>query len=1048
MKKKMFAINRQLLGLVIFLIFFPMIAFAQGNQITGIVTDAKTGEALVGVSVIQKNTTNGVITDLDGAFQINAPLNSDLVITYLGYKNLEVKVSSTSLNIKLEEAGELLDEVVIVGYGVQKKSVVTAAISSVRGDDLALKAPTRIDNVLKGMVSGVNITQASGQPGDGSRVRIRGIGTINNSDPLYIVDGMPISGGIDNINPADVLSVEVLKDAASAAIYGTRGANGVILVTTRQGKSGKAVVTYNFTYGWQNAAKKRAVLDATEYAILMNEQNMNSGKAPIYADPQSYGRGTDWQKETFNADAPMYEHQVSVAGGNDKGNYYLSLGYFNQEGIVGGNFGRSNYERYSIRLNNNYTIFDESNSRSVLSTLKIGTNLTYGRINSTGISTNSEFGSPLGSALAISPMLTVLAPDPEATLAAHPTAVRDRNGNVFTIVGDQYNEITNPIAALSLPPEKNNSDKILANFWGELELYKNLKFKSSYGVDLAFWGSDGYLQPYFLGKSNHVDESRVWSSMNRGFTWQIENTLSYTKDIQDHHFTILLGQSALSSRSRSLWGQSYLLRDDNPDRANIDFTDQPQKAREASGSMTPYYRLASYFGRLSYNYQERYMGEFTMRRDGSTKFGPNNRWANFYSVSLGWNITNEKFMADRPDFLTSLKLRGSWGQNGNDQIGDFRFTTMIDGGNNYIFGREGAIVVAPGSKPNGYPNAAIGWEESEQTNIGFDSRFFNGALSFTFDWFDKRTNGMLMQMPLPAYIGDTPPMGNVGDMKNTGVEFDASYQFKIADVSLHVGGNASYIKNKLIELGNSNGWANYDAIQGIGTITRAENGEPFPFFYGLKTNGIFQTQQEINEYVDKDGKLIQPKAQPGDVRFVDLNGDGVISDDDRTKLGKGMPDWMFGFNVGAEWKGFDFNMILQGTSGNDIFDGTRRIDLPSINLPGYMLDRWTGPGSSNRIPRLTLSDDNGNWQSSDLYVKDGSFLRLKNIQFGYSLPASIVKRAYLGAVRIYVSAENLLTFTSYDGFEPEISSGGTSLGVDRGVYPQARTVSIGANITF
>lgn len=1048
MKKKMFAINRQLLGLIMLLIFFPMIVSAQSNQITGIVTDAKTGEALVGVSVVQKNTTNGSVTDLDGAFQINAPANADLVFTYLGYKNFEVKATTNSMKIKLEESGELLDEVVIVGYGVQKKSVVTAAISSVRGDDLSLKAPTRIDNVLKGMVSGVNITQASGQPGDGSKVRIRGIGTINNSDPLYIVDGMPISGGIDNVNPSDVLSVEVLKDAASAAIYGTRGANGVILVTTKQGKSGKAVVNYNFTYGWQNAAKKRAVLDATEYAILMNEQNMNSGKAPIYSDPRSYGKGTDWQKEVFNADAPMYEHQVSVSGGGEKGNYYLSLGYFNQEGIVGGNFGRSNYERYSIRLNNNYTIFDESKSRSILSSLKIGSNLTYGRVNSTGIDTNSEFGSALGSALAISPMLSVLAKDPEATLAAHPMAVKDKNGNVYTIVGDQYNEITNPLAYLSLPSDKNNSDKILANFWGEIELYKNLKFKSSYGVDLAFWGKDGYTLPYYLGKSNHVEQSRVSSEMHRGFTWQIENTLSYTKDIKDHHFSILLGQSALSATAQYLRGQSSLLMDNDPGKINISSTKQPEQSRGAWGYPDPYYRLASYFGRLSYNYQERYMGELTMRRDGSSKFGPAHKWTNFYSVSLGWNITNEKFMANRPDFITSLKLRGSWGQNGNDNIPDFLYTTMINGDNNYMLGREGATVVAPGSKPSGYPNETIGWEESEQTNIGFDSRFFNGALSFTMDWFDKRTNRMLMRMPLPAYIGDATPMGNVGDMKNTGVEFDASYQFKVADVSLRVGGNASYIKNTLIKLGNSNGWANYDAIHSIGTVTRGENGEPFPFFYGLKTNGIFQTQQEISEYADKDGNPIQPQAKPGDVRFMDMNGDGKINDDDRTKIGKGMPDWMFGFNIGAEWKGFDLNVLLQGTSGNDIFDGTRRIDLASVNLPGYMLERWTGPGSSNRIPRLALDDLNGNWLSSDLYVQDGSYLRLKNIQLGYNLPSNLVKKAYLGAVRVYISGENLLTFTSYKGFDPEISSGGTSLGIDKGVYPQARTISLGANITF
>lgn len=1041
--------RRAFLAVLSMLIFFSANIFAQGGKnVSGIITDAKSGESLIGVSVAVKNTTNGTMTDIEGAYRLdNVPDGATLVVTYLGYKETEVKVTSNHLNIQLAESSEFLDEVVVVGYGVQKKSVVTAAISSVKADDLGKVTPTRVDNALKGLVSGVSITQASGQPGEASKVRVRGIGTINNSDPLYIVDGMPIDGGIDYLNPVDIKSVEVLKDAASAAIYGARGANGVILVTTKSGKSGKAVINYNMSYGWQNPWKKRSVLNATEYATLMNEQEINSGRAPIYSDPQSFGKGTDWQDKVFNYDAPIIQHQLSVSGGNDISNYFASFGYFNQEGIVGGNYDRSNYERYSLRFNNSYTLFDEKQKRSFLNTLKIGTNLSYSRIKSTGIGTNSEFGSPLGSALVISPLLGVYASDPEATLGRFPTAVKDKNGQVYTIVGDDYNEITNPIAQLALPGSKGNSDKIVANFWGELDVYKNIKFRSSYGVDLAFWGSDSYGLPYYLGKSNRSEDSWVTSEMNRGFTWQIENTLTYSETFNDaHNFTVLLGQSAKKNRARNLGGKSYDLQD--PNRPQINATDQPGNEREAWGQMNPYHTLASYFGRLSYNYDEKYMLELTVRRDGSSNFGPNNKWATFPSVSAGWTITNEKFMENRPEAITFLKLRGSWGKNGNESIESFRYTTMMNGGQNYVLGREGAIVIAPGAKPNGYPNKNIRWEESIQTNFGIDSRFLNGALSFSADWFNKKTSGMLMQMSLPAYIGDTPPIGNVGDMKNTGIEFDASYSFNVNDFSFRVGANASYIKNKLVKLGTINGWQNYDAIHSIGTITRAENGEPFPYFYGLKTDGIFQTMEEIQNYRNDKGELIQPSAQPGDVKFVDTNGDGIINDDDRVKIGKGMPDWTYGFNLNASWKGFDVSALFQGTIGNDVFDGTRRIDLYKINLPSYMINRWTGPGSSNSIPRLVTNTDNGNWKSSDLYVKDGSYLRLRNLQIGYTVPASLTRKAYVQNLRFYVNAENLLTFTSYEGFDPEISSGGTSLGVDRGVYPQARTISIGANITF
>lgn len=1019
-------------------------------KISGTVKDTK-GESIIGANVSVKGTTTGVITDLDGRFSLEAPENGILSVSFIGYTGEDISINGKqNFTIILSEDVKTLDEVVVVGYGVQKKSVVTAAISSAKAEDLVKTAPTRIENVLQGLVSGVSISRSSGQPGDGARVRIRGIGTINNSDPLYIVDGMPIDGGIDYLNPSDIESVEVLKDAASAAIYGSRGANGVILVTTKKGSSGQATVNYNFSYGWQNPWKKRAVLDATEYAILMNEQNMNSGLPPIYENPQIYGKGTDWQDKVFNKNAPQVSHQLSVSGGTDKGNYYFSFGYFNQEGTIGGNFDRSNYERYSLRANSNYTLFDHADSRRLLSVMKMGANISYSRINSTGITTNSEFGSPLGNSLLISPMITVYAQDQAGTLENYPNAVRDSQGRVYSIAGDQYNEVTNPIAQLQLPGAKYNADKIVANFWAELEIYKNIKFKSSYGADLAFWGNNSYEYPFYLGKSNFTNESKVSSDMHRGFSWQIENTITYSNTFAEKHdLTLLLGQSAKSDRSRYVSGVSYDLNDiTDPERAQIDLTKQPAKSREAYGSLSPNHRLASYFARINYNYDEKYMVELTMRRDGSSNFGMNNKWGTFPSASIGWNVTNEKFMANRPIFFNYLKIRASWGKNGNESIGNFLYTAMVVGNNNYTLGKDGAIIVAPGAKPNGYFNKDIKWEESEQTNIGFDARFFNNSLSFTFDWFNKKTNGMLMQMSLPSYIGDSAPYGNVGDMKNTGVEMELSYRFKVSDLSLKLTGNASYLKNELIRLGNIDGWSNYDTFQSIGTITRAQNGMPFPYFYGVRTDGIFQTWDEINDYRNEKGELIQPKAQPGDVRFMDLDGNGVIDEDDRTMIGKGMPDWTFGFNIGAEWKGFDFSAFFYATIGNDVMDVTKRTDVPYANLPAYMLDRWTGPGSSNTIPRLSLSQNNNNWQSSDLYVKNGAYLRLKTIQLGYTLPKNITKKAFIDNLRFYVASENLFTLTGYDGFDPEISSGGTSLGVDRGVYPQSRTVTIGASITF
>ena len=459
--------------------------------------------------------------------------------------------------------------------------------------------------------------------------------------------------------------------------------------------------------------------------------------------------------------------------------------------------------------------------------------------------------------------------------------------------------------------------------------------------------------------------------------------------------------------------------------------------------------MASYFGRVSYNYDEKYMIQATLRRDGSSNFGPDNKWGVFPSVSAGWNVTNENFMESRPEWFTFMKLRGSWGKNGNEAIGAFRYTALTATGNNAQFGSASDIIL--GTKPDILANRSIGWEESEQTDIALDFGFLNNALTFTADYYVKNTNGMLLEMPIPDYVGENKPWGNVGKMKNEGVELELSYRFNVSKVNFRIAGNAAYLKNTLIDYGNETGYANLDNIQGLGTITRAENGLPFPYFYGYKTNGLFQNMDDVRNYtyIDAAGntQMIQPDAKPGDVRFVDLNGDGIIDDNDKTMLGKGMPDWTFGLNFNVDWKGFDFSMMWQGTYGNQIFDATRRTDITSANLPAYMLNRWTGEGTSNYIPRY-VEGDATNWQVSDLYVKDGSYLRLKNIQLGYTLPKNLTKKMLVDNLRFYVAAENLLTFTKYDGFDPEISSGGTSLGVDRGCYPQAKVYTVGVNLNF
>jgi TonB-linked SusC/RagA family outer membrane protein len=1054
-----------------------MTSWAQG--ISGTVVDDN-GDAVIGASVVEKgNPQKGTITDFDGNFTIRVNEGTTLVVSYIGYVTQEVKATH-NMRVVMKEDAQTLQDVVVIGYGVQKKSVVTASIAKVSSEDLEGKTRLRAEDALKGMAAGVNVTSASGQPGAKSMIRIRGIGTINDSNPLYIIDGMPTNqDGMESVNPNDIESIEVLKDAASGAIYGARAANGVILVTTKKGKTGKAQINYNFSYGWQSAWKKRDVTGATDYAILQNERAVQTGQAPLYQDPYNLidvngekinGFGTNWQNLLFNDNAPIQQHDVSISGASDKVNYYLSLGYFTQEGIVGGNYGQSNYDRLTIRSNNQFNLFDESKERNFLNKLDLGANISYMRVHNTGIEANSTWGSPLGSALYLAPTLPVTLTQlgyEENGDARYGQAMIDRysaydlyydaNGNPYTIPGyvGSYQEQNNPIAMMQGNPSKNWSHKFMPKFTIDLQLWDALKYHFSYSAELSFWGYDAAtLQKYYLSGNNNADHTSATSYKGQNTTWQIENTLTYDKTFGKHTIGVVLGQSALKFTGDELGGSHWNLVNINKPSLNYTTGGDLELSTDADGKVTgakslvgawggPYteHRLSSLFARLSYNYDEKYMVQATIRRDGSSRFGSNNKYGVFPSFSLGWNIMNEKFMESTKGWLNNLKLRASWGKNGNDNIGDFAYTTLtaLGASSNYYFGRTASLVY--GSKANRLANEDLKWEESEQTDLGIDFGFWNNKLTFSVDYFIKKTNGMIIEMPIPSYVGEARPLANVGDMENKGVEFELGYKWNISDARFAVKGNASYLKNELKNLGNDTGFLNYGISQFSDGGTRAENGQPFPFFYGYKTDGIIQNAAEAAEYNAKYGT----NKQPGDFRFVDTDQNGVINSDDRTNIGNGVPTWTFGLNLDADWKGFDLSLFFQGVSGADVFDATYRQDIASGNYPTWVLQRWTGEGTSNKVPTLGKSE---NWVCSDMYIQDGSYLRLKNITLGYTLPTNLTKKVNISRLRIYARAENLFTWTKYWGFDPEIGSGSTSLGVDYGVYPQARTYTLGFNISL
>ncbi|RMG80777.1 MAG: TonB-dependent receptor [Bacteroidetes bacterium] len=1020
----------------LFLFFVALGAGAQ-TLVSGTVTDAEDQLPLIGVTITVKGTTSGTATDLDGKYSIRVPdEKAVLVFSYTGYTEKEVPVAGkTEINVSLEPAISDLNEVVVVGYGVQKKSVVTGSISQVKSEQLKDMPVSRIEQSLQGRTSGVRVTANSGQPGSGAVVRIRGTTNLfggSSSDPLYVVDGVIINGGIDYLSQGDIESIEVLKDAASAAIYGARGANGVIIITTKQGKKGKPVLNYNGYYGVQNPWRKLSLLNATEYAILMNEAQAAAGQPIMFEDPSALGEGTDWQDAVFQENAPIQNHEFSFSAANDVSNYYASFSYFDQEGIVASSDSR--YKRFTARFNATHKLTDR---------LTFGSNLGYTRTNSRGVSENSEFGSPLSRAINIDP-ITPLYETREEVLNSNVfknfPVVRDEKG-VFGISDLVTSEIVNPVAALEVAQGNGWSDKIVGNFYLEYEILDGLKAKSSFGTDFAFWGGEGFTPIHYLNATNFAEKTSYSQNKANGRFLSWENTLNYTKTFGNHSIGAVAGYSVQKNTGESQTGIIQDIPVDNINDASLLWPNDPSLQSFFGWEYED--RVVSYFGRLNYNFKEKYLLTAIVRRDGSTKFGSNNKFGNFPSVSVGWIASEEPFFPNN-NVVKFLKVRGSYGINGNDRIAADAFLATVSGGRTYTFGTDDLLV--NGVAPDAADNPDLKWEETSQLNFGLDARLFR-HISFTFDYFKKKTDGMLLRVGVPGLFGNGGPIANIADLENTGYEFELGYDNKIGDLEINFSGNLSYVENKVLFLTNETDFLVGQRFgpQGL-EITRTTVGLPIGHFYGYKTDGIFQNQAEIDAYVNADGDKIQPNAAPGDFKFLDINGDGILSDDDRTNIGDPTPSYTYGFNFSAAWRGFDLNLFGQGVWGNEIYNVTRRFDLPFANYEASALGRWTGEGTSNDYPRLIVNDPNGNFnRSSDFHVQNGAFFRIKTLQIGYNLPADVLSKVGIQNARFYVSGNNLYTFTKYKGFDPEIGAGA---GVDRGIYPQARFYLIGTNITF
>lgn len=1039
-------------------------AVQQASKAKGTVVD-KDGVPVIGASIRVKGGQAAAVTDFDGNFTIDAADGAVLTVSYIGYVTQEVTASTKApLQITLQEDNATLDEVVVVGYGVQKKKLVTGATVQVNGDDIQKLNTTSALGALQSQTPGVNIVSASGQPGEGYKVNIRGAGTNGSTTPLYIIDG--IEGDINTISPADIESVDVLKDAASAAIYGARAANGVILVTTKQGKAGKMQVSYDGYIGWQNVYKMPELLNAKQYMEVMDEVSVAGGGQPYnwtdYMTQAQYDaymngsdKGTDWMDAIRNKNAITTSHAVNIAGGSEFSKFSTGISYMKQEGTLG-KPAASDYSRFTIRLNSEHVLWRKGD----LDIITFGENLYYNHNERSGIYTNGLYSNNISEMLRQNPLIPVY----------------NNNGEYFG-----YDDLkaagwfgfnpysTNPVAKMTYTDQGNNISKnysLSAVGYLKIQPIKNLTYKFQAGYKHSAYSYRRYNGIYHL---NDVGDQRtddeVQQSMGTGWSWSVENTLNYKFDTKAHHFDILLGQSfqksgygmgedisaTASSMLFSDWMHAYL---SNSLAAN---------PREATGAPWGDNALSSFFGRVNYDWNETYMASLIMRADGSSNFARGHRWGTFPSASLGWVMTNEKWMQGTQGWLDFLKLRASWGQNGNCNIANFNYVSMVafDMYGRYPFGNSKDGVTQGGYAVN-LPNEDVTWETSEQWDFGIDARFFDQRLSLAADYYIKNTKDLLIQAPILDSYGLDAPYVNGGDVRNSGFEIGLGWNDHEGDFNYSVNLNVAYNKNEVTKINNRNGYIEGESnilANNTAPIYRMEEGHPIGYFYGYKTEGVIQNNDDLKAYLDKNCKgdaansLQGNSIQPGDLKFADVNHDGVITDADKTEIGDPHPDFTGSIGFSCSYKGWDLSITTYGAFGQQVMRSWRKFtDNIWDNYTTEVLDYWHGEGTSNRYPRLTSGSNTNFVQVSDIYVEDADYFRLQNITIGYDFK-KLWKKCPMQQLRLYFTAQNLFTITGYKGMDPEVGANAGvgdswASGIDVGYYPTPRTYMVGVNIKF
>ena len=999
------------------------------NIINGIVLDSK-GNPVIGASIILEGTMTGATTDQDGKFSIKAKKGATLIVSFIGYKDNRTIVNSAQVKIILRENAEFLEDVVVIGYGTKKKSVVTGSISSISNKELMQAKTTNPINALSGRVSGVTLMSASGQPGSVPKLYIRGIGTNGNSSPLYIIDGLPMSD-MNSINPSDIQSMEILKDATSTAIYGARGANGVVLITTRQGQKGKSSLTYDGYIGTSTAIHVPELLNSKEYVELTSEFYENDGTTMPSSFPTNTDIDTDWLNSVLHS-ASIQQHNVTATFGSDKGSTMLSLGYLNQHGIIG-NHEQSFFKRYTVRVNNKYDINKY---------ISVGANLNINYIDKNGVGNGTNGWNPLIYAYNLNPNGPIMGTTADNT---------DTFGYYISPVG--YGRMWNPFSFMTATTNGyNRTRRFYGNTYLKFTPIKHLVFKSDIGVDLKN-GEVRKFTPIYYHGNNVNEKTSVSQNSSSSYFWQWENTLTYERTFGKHNASILLGSTASRNQSEYLKGSRNNYPEGSFENENFWYLDAGDVASMSNnGGASAEHNLYSLFGRLSYNYDERFMAEFVIRRDGSSNFGSENQYGVFPGVSLGWNISKERFWNIHN--FDVLKLRASLGQNGNESINPFSYTSIIANDYFYNFGSAGKKTIYTGSAPQSLINPDVKWETSQQLDLGADMQFFGGKLITSLDYYDKTTKDLLMRPTIASFLGNISAYKNVGKMSNSGFEIQTSYRDNVGDFNYSISFNASYLHNEVNSVGVTGGYLQGGSWRSNSNVTRMEPGHAMGYYYLYKTNGIFQSQEDIDNYTNDDGKHVnQPNAVPGDFKWKDVDNDGEITENDRTDCGNPWPKWTLGLTLSGNWHGFDASIFLRSKLGYHILNSmTRTEGYGRMNLLSFYKDRWTPEHHSNSVPRLSMTDANKNFfYPSDFYLYNASFLKIGNISLGYTLPNTLTEKVNISKARIFLSVENVATFTDYPYMDPEVGAMNGDIletGLDYSFYPTARTAKVGVSITF